>query len=246
MSLSDWQPIPIVATGDLWTAAEHNTYIRNNQQIFYAAFTAGHGSGSNVDMVDGHHASEFATEDKIDDRFRAAAPLTSGDFNDYVDPGVSHYLLRGDLANAPPGATSSTWWYVLNYRFADRVLQYAMPYRATAAKRIWMRTYYPTAWTDWYQLWTGNDVQRITGDGECRRYPDGLQICWAVVDVTGGTNYEWTWPAAFADIPSVSGHAYRDTTFHVYYVVSATKVTWRTTSSIGGHKAYLMAVGRWK
>ena len=26
-----WQPVPTVATGDLWTAAQHNTYIKNNQ-----------------------------------------------------------------------------------------------------------------------------------------------------------------------------------------------------------------------
>ncbi len=35
MPLSDWQGVPLVTTGDLWTAALHNTYIRANQQALY-------------------------------------------------------------------------------------------------------------------------------------------------------------------------------------------------------------------
>ncbi len=56
MPLSDWQPLPVVTTGDLWTAAQHNTYIRQNQQVLRDALGLGHGQGSNVDMVDGRHA----------------------------------------------------------------------------------------------------------------------------------------------------------------------------------------------
>ncbi len=57
MPLSDWQPLPIVTTGDMWTAAQHNTYIRANQQALYDGLTQSHGAASDVDMVDGRHAA---------------------------------------------------------------------------------------------------------------------------------------------------------------------------------------------
>ncbi len=59
MPLSDWQPLPIVTTGDMWTAAQHNTYIRANQQALYDGLTGGHGQGSDVDLLDGRHGTEF-------------------------------------------------------------------------------------------------------------------------------------------------------------------------------------------
>ena len=59
MPLSDWQPLPLVTTGDMWTAAQHNTYIRANQQALYDGLTGGHGAGSDVDMLDGRHATGF-------------------------------------------------------------------------------------------------------------------------------------------------------------------------------------------
>jgi len=59
MPLGDWQPLPIVTTGDMWTAAQHNTYIRTNQQALYDGLTLGHGAGSNVDMLDGRHAYQM-------------------------------------------------------------------------------------------------------------------------------------------------------------------------------------------
>lgn len=77
-----WQPVPLVTTGDLWTAANHNTYIRANQQALADAIDAhaaqhgsggsdpvtiapsqvspqGAGSGLDADMLDGKHASAF-------------------------------------------------------------------------------------------------------------------------------------------------------------------------------------------
>ncbi len=59
MPLNDWQPLPIVTTGDMWTAAQHNTYIRQNQQVLRDALALGHGQGSNVDMVDGRHGYQM-------------------------------------------------------------------------------------------------------------------------------------------------------------------------------------------
>ena len=57
MPLNDWQGVPLVTTGDMWTAANHNTYIRQNQQALYDGLTGGSGAGSDVDAVDGRHAS---------------------------------------------------------------------------------------------------------------------------------------------------------------------------------------------
>ena len=71
MPLSDWQGVPLVTTGDMWTAAQHNTYIRANQQALYDGLTGGSGAGSNCDKVDGRDATvgdfpNLAWVDKIE------------------------------------------------------------------------------------------------------------------------------------------------------------------------------------
>jgi len=208
----------------------------------------GAGSGLDADFLRGLAPDAFATEDKIDDRFNAntASEASTRDWNTLTEPGVSDYLMRSDAPNGPPIGVAR-YFYVLVVRYADRVVQVAYPYIATTVDdTIWMRTYYVGTWSAWRKVWDSGAILHIAGDGECVRFPSGLQICWAApVSVEGGSNYTWTFPAVFFTVPAVSGHAVRDGDFHVYYNVTTTTVTWRALTT-GGHSGYLMAIGRWK
>jgi len=160
MSLSDWQSVPLVATGDLWTAAEHNTYIRNNQQILYDGLAAGHGSGSNADMVDNLHSHNFEHWDG------------------YVD--LDDNIAAGWVTIAVGGSRVAGW-----FEFSNSLLEYMRVFAA----HLYTSTYSPTGsvlrewaygryWKDdgtYPNYWVMRGVRVLRRDSD---HTAKLQIYW--------------------------------------------------------------------
>lgn len=137
----------------------------------------------------------------------------------------------------------------------------------------WSRRNTGTGWSAWSRtlpvtgtvamtagLPTGAVIQRSTGtQGEFVRFADGTQICTHILAL-GATNtafgslfqsaatVTWTFPAAFATLPVVSGLSSAVSTWLSAAAPTTTTVALRGLSgatAATGVNAHLMAVGRW-
>ena len=114
-----YSAVPLVATGDLWTAANQNTYLRDNMSSIWVGTTAGDvdyytgaaaksrlaiGTGGQVQTVnDGATAPEWAGGLKLIEEILLGAPAASFDFTaipQYFTHLKIMYQARGDRAAA--------------------------------------------------------------------------------------------------------------------------------------------------
>lgn len=107
---------------------------------------------------------------------------------------------------------------------------------------------------------TGAVIQRGTGtQGEFVRFADGTQICTHILAIgpintaigaifQGGANVTWTFPAAFATVPVVSGLTASTSAWLTAAAPTATSVALRgcsATSQPAAVAGHLVATGRW-
>jgi len=243
MPLSDWQAVPLVTTGDMWTAAQHNTYVRQNQQALYDGITAHEDDTNNPHQVTAEQVGA-ATQAAFDGLFVAENVAdTSVDWNDLTTPGISDYLIFGSNPNGPG---SASYYYCIVYVYNNKsITQFAIPYSNSAAihQPIWYRGRYLGTWSAWQQVWVSGQIQHISGTGDCVRYPDGLQICWATFNIAAGDSVPWTFPAAFVATPSTTGGSWE--AGEDISNGSATSVTVQHSASSNRY-VHVTAVGFWK
>ena len=92
-----------------------------------------------------------------------------------------------------------------------------------------------------------------SGDGYAR-FGSGLQICWTLSPLGGSSNTVWTYPAAFASIPSVSYQAFGGNPAIMDVAVGGTATATAATcygmrNAGGNFAAYgirAIAIGQWK
>lgn len=95
---------------------------------------------------------DYATEQYVDERERAASTDTTTDWDTVTDPGPHDKLLRGNNPNGPDGTTN--YYYLTNYIYSSgsNLTQVAVPYIADDPQAIWLRSRYQGTWRAWQRL----------------------------------------------------------------------------------------------
>ncbi|WP_339112862.1 hypothetical protein [Thioclava sp. GXIMD2076] len=130
--------------------------------------------------------------------------------------------------------------------------------------QIYYRTYISSAWSSWSFVFP---KRGSNSNGEYVRFPEGTQICWRRSSHGGytwttadgalfmqGSSSNWTFPASFSAIPTVSGDAETAAASITGVAFGSATTTvvpfrpWSSTSLSGSIEKYVhtRAVGRWK
>lgn len=167
----------------------------------------------------------------------------------------------------PPGYSPGNFGIVRIERFNnDFFKQSASRAAASNPEEIWERRHANGTWTEWKQVYnqgtvvgpasqsggkpTGALLERgSNANGEYLRFADGTQECWRSLAGTVGAASLWTFPAAFAGAPVVTGSVVATSLSvmcleavpsHISASVSARDASGRRADTM-----HLVARGRW-
>jgi hypothetical protein len=134
------------------------------------------------------------------DAYLSRGSVTSAvDWNTLITAGV-YEVASGAFgtgsANTPPAVTQQGHLLVL--KTSGATTQVYVPRDSDPG--IYWRQYNGTTWSSWA---TAGVMYGENSNGQFIRYPDGTQICWAVVVGAGPDPQTVTYPAAFVSPPSV-------------------------------------------
>ena len=198
------------------------------------------------------------------------APLLA-DINAVATPSGFYRTTSTGTAGTFP-TTANPFGHILVHRHnASSLWQVYTPVgnAAATAGRLWHRVYDPVtaSWLPWRLIYdhasilgtVTQDAGVPTGaliesgsnaNGRWRRFACGFQMCWR--DQTGSASAAttWTFPAAFIDVPRVTGTVIASVLSAVCLDAAATTtaVTWSARDKADARRAdtaNLLAVGRW-
>ncbi|WP_349295777.1 pyocin knob domain-containing protein (plasmid) [Thioclava sp. 'Guangxiensis'] len=207
----------------------------------------------------------------------------SSSFNCDDAPSGMWMSISPSATNSPyvGGSGMAGFLYTLEWNTGVKTQTFIATSPASVAGREYRRSYDGSAWSAWSVVYGGDSaITSSTADGvqplfqrgsnsngEYVRFVDGTQICWRRSSHSGytwttadgalfmqGSSSNWTFPAAFSAIPSVSGAA-ETAAASITGVAFGTATTtvvpfrpWSSTSLSGSVEKYVhtCAVGRWK
>lgn len=190
-------------------ANDEPVYIGSAVNTVWHAGNDGAGSGLDADLLDGQHASAFATAAE-------AVPSTSSavavDFNTLTTPGWQPNLYNGTGANGW-GTSEYAFVLVLSYG-GGQLLQVAFPYATTVTNTIRWRGRYQGSWGAWESAVNSADLGTAVPPGAIMHFarstpPTG----W--LKANGAAVSRTTYAALFAAIGTTFGAGDGSTTFNL-------------------------------
>ena len=191
--------------------------------------------------------------------------IAGGSANDLLVPGKYNWSNSGAPSDLPISTAQGGTVEVLYGRFVF----YRQVYHQRNTGRSWTRSGEgnPVVWEPWAEIFnaqsilgtvsqtggvpTGAVIQRgSNANGRFMRLADGTQICWRTKSASNNAAATWTFPAAFAAVPTVIGTA-RATVLSSVCLDAAPTTTAATFSARDkedtrrADTVHLTAVGRW-
>lgn len=201
-----------------------------------------------------------------------SAPIIGdcGVVDNTIAPGFYNYNTGNGSTGGPSGSTSGSLVHLRRTGGGGEAQIFVVELFSgggIGSGEIWTRTRNTAGWTAWSRQFgqrnilgtvsqasgvpTGALIERgSNANGDYARFADGTQICTHSMAASSGAAATWTFPAAFAAVPAVTGAAQATVSaaFNLDAVPTTTAATFSVWSSANARRAdtvRLMAVGRW-